>query len=399
MRPLASRLDAMNGEGALSVFARARELERAGRDILHLELGEPDFHPAPEVQEALRQALAAGRDRYTAAGGVPALQEAIAAYLGRTRDLEIDSHNVVVAPGCKPALALTMQAIVDTGDEVLCPDPSFPIYPSLTRGLGGKPVMFGLHEELGFQPDPDEIARKISPRTKLLIVNSPNNPTGTVLNEEVRRAIVELVLKHDLLVISDEIYARVIYGDIYVSLASYPGMLERTAIVDGFSKSFAMTGWRLGYVVVPEWMVPAMHLLVVNSFTCVTEFVQHAAVEALKDRSGACSRMVQTFAERRERFLRALNQVPGFRTSMPDGAFYAWVNISGTGLSAEEVCRLMLEEAGVAGIPGAGFGELGRKFVRFSFAASSEKLDEAVERIQALSVRWTALAAQIAFQK
>jgi aspartate/methionine/tyrosine aminotransferase len=189
-------------------------------------------------------------------------------------------------------------------------------------------------------------------------------------------------------VISDEIYARVIYGQKHVSLASYPGMLERTAIVDGFSKSFAMTGWRLGYVVVPQWMVPAMHLLVVNSFTCVAEFIQHAAIEALQDRSGACTRMVQTFAERRQRFLRGLNQIPGFRTSLPDGAFYAWVNISGTGLSAEEVCRMMLEEAGVAGIPGAGFGELGRNFVRFSFAASSEKLDEAVERIRTLSARW-----------
>ncbi len=386
----------MNGEGALSVFARARELERAGRDIIHLELGEPDFHPTAEVQQALQNALAAGRDRYTAAGGVPALQEAIAEYLRRTRDLTVDSHNVVVAPGCKPALALTMQAIVDERDDVLCPDPSFPIYPSLTRGLGGKPIMFGLHEELGFQPDPDEIRRRISPRTKLLIVNSPNNPTGTVLNEEVRRAIVDLALKHDLLVISDEIYARVIYGQNYVSLASYPGMLERTAIVDGFSKSFAMTGWRLGYVVVPEWMVPAMHLLVVNSFTCVAEFVQHAAVEALQDRSGACSRMVQTFAERRQRFLQGLNEIPGFRASSPDGAFYAWVNITGTGLSAEEVCRLMLEEAGVAGIPGAGFGELGRNFVRFSFAASSEKLDEAVGRLQILAGRWSPTVSQLA---
>jgi aspartate/methionine/tyrosine aminotransferase len=334
------------------------------------------------------EALAAGRDRYTGAGGIPALQTAIAEYLHQSRELKIDSGNVVVAPGCKPALALTMQAIVDHDDEVLCPDPSFPIYPSLTRGLGGTPVMFGLHEELGFQPDPDEIAGKITNRTKLLIVNSPNNPTGTVFNEDVRRAIVDLALKNDLLVISDEIYARVIYDQRYVSLASYPGMLERTAIVDGFSKSFAMTGWRLGYVVVPKSMVAAIHLLVVNSFTCVAEFTQHAAIEALRDRTGACARMVQTFAERRRRLVRRLNQVPGFRASMPDGAFYAWVNVSGTGQSAEEICRMMLEESGVAAIPGAGFGELGRDFVRFSFAASSEKLDEAVDRIQMLASRW-----------
>ncbi len=388
MRSLASRVSKMNGEGALAVFARARELERAGHDIIHLELGEPDFHPAAEVQQALQEALASGRDRYTGAGGVPALQEAIVEYLGRTRGLNLDSHNVVVAPGCKPALGLTMQAIIDDGDEVLCPDPSFPIYPSLTRALGGTPVMFGLREENRFQPDPDEIASKISRHTKLLIVNSPNNPTGTVLTEQVRRAIVDLALKHNLLVISDEIYARVIYGQSYVSLASYPGMLERTAIVDGFSKSFAMTGWRLGYVVVPEWMVPALHMLVVNSFTCVAEFTQHAAVEALRDRSGACAQMVETFAERRQHFIRRLNLVRGFHATLPDGAFYAWVNVAGTGLSAEEICRLMLEDAGVAGIPGAAFGALGMDFVRFSFAAATGKLDAAVDRILALSQRW-----------
>lgn len=388
MRSLASRVGVMNGEGALAVFARARELEREGHSIIHLELGEPDFHPAPEVQHALRTALAEGRDRYTAAGGVPALQQAIADYLNQTRDLDIDAGNVVVAPGCKPALGLVMQAIIEDGDEVLCPQPSFPIYPSLTRALGGTPVMFGLRETNGLQPDPDEIARKISSRTKLLIVNSPNNPTGTVMNEGVRRAIVDFALQHDLLVISDEIYARVIYGQSYVSLASYPGMLERTAIVDGFSKSFAMTGWRLGYAVAPDWMVPAMHMLVVNSFTCVAEFVQYAAIEALRDRSGACSRMVGTFAERRESFLKRLNQIPGFRSSLPDGAFYAWVNIAGTGSSAEDLCRLMLEQAGVAAIPGAAFGELGTDFVRFSFANSMEKLDEAADRILALSSTW-----------
>jgi aspartate/methionine/tyrosine aminotransferase len=383
----------MNGEGALAVFARACELERAGRNIIHLELGEPDFHPAFEVQQALQQALSEGRDRYTAAGGVPALQEAIAGYLGRTRNLPVDPQNVVVAPGCKPALALAMQAIVEDGDEVLCPDPSFPIYPSLTRALGGKPVMFGLREENGFQPDPDEIVRKVSGRTKLLVVNSPNNPTGTVLSADVRRAIVDLALQHDLLVISDEVYARVIYGQSYTSVAGYPGMIERTAIVDGLSKSFAMTGWRLGYVVVPTWMVSALHMLVVNSFTSVAEFIQHAAIVALHDPSRACAHMVKVFAERRERFLQRLNQVPGFRTSLPDGAFYAWVNIAGTGLSAEELCRLMLEEAGVAGIPGAAFGTLGREFVRFSFAASTEKLDEAVTRILALSSRWAPVGA------
>jgi len=388
MRPLAARMSVMSGEGALSVFARAKELERQGRSIIHLELGEPDFHPAAPVKEALKRALDEGKERYCPVLGVPALRGAIAAYLNQTRNLNVSPANVVVAPGCKIALFMAMMALVDPGDEVLYPDPGFPGYESMTLGLAGVPVPFVLSECNHLQPDPGEIAAQITPRTKILITNSPGNPTGTVYTDAVQRRIAELAVKHDLLVLSDEIYARIIYEADYISMMSYPGMEERTLIIDGFSKSFAMTGWRLGYTVAPARIVPALDLMAVNSYTCVAEFTQYAAIEALQDSEGATPRMVAEFARRRTQFVRDLNRVPGFRCLPPEGAFYAWVNISDTGMSAEEICRIMLEEAGVAAIPGAAFGPGGKDFLRFSFASSTATLKEAVERIQKISTTW-----------
>jgi aspartate aminotransferase len=388
MRSLAARLSVMSGEGALSVFARAKELERQGRSIIHMELGEPDFHPGAPVLDALEKALRAGKDRYCTVAGIPALREELAHYLRRTRRLEVDPKNIVMAPGCKLSLFLTLMAIVNPGDEVLYPDPGFPGYSSITAGFGGVPVPYELSERHGFQPDPEEIGRKITSRTKAILTCSPNNPTGTVYSDAVQRRIAELAVQHDLYVLSDEIYARILYGDNYISMFSYPGMPERTVIIDGFSKSFAMTGWRLGYAVAPPEIAEQLDLLAINTYTCVAEFTQYAAIEALRDTSGATPKMVKEFAGRREQFVRELNQVPGFRCPAPDGAFYAWVNITGTGMSAEEVCRIMLEEAGVAAIPGAAFGSSGRDFVRFSFASSNATLHEAVERIQRVSTAW-----------
>lgn len=342
----------MSGEGALSVYARAKELERQGRSIIHLELGEPDFHPAASVREALKQAVEEGKDRYCAVAGVRELRNAIAEYLGATRNVTVSPDNIVIAPGCKIALFLAMMALVNPGDEVLYPDPGFPGYPSITLGLGGVPVPFELAEKRNFQPDPEEIASKISPRTKILITNSPGNPNGTVYSDAVQRHLAELAVKHDLLVLSDEIYARIIYGGEYISMLSHPGMEERTLILDGFSKSFAMTGWRLGYTVAPARIVPALDMLAVNSYTCVAEFTQYAAIEALKDREGATARMVEEFANRREQFVRDLNDVPGFRCLPPEGAFYAWVNMAKTRKTAEELCEIMLEEAGELRFPG-----------------------------------------------
>jgi len=378
----------MSGEGALSVFARAKELERHGRSVIHLELGEPDFHPTKSVNDALKRAIDEGKDRYCPVIGVPALREAISVYLRDTRNVSVSPQNIVIAPGCKIVLFMAMMALIDPGDEVLYPDPGFPGYASITLGLSGVPVPFELLARNQLQPDPDEIKAKITPRTKILITNSPGNPTGTVYTGEVQRRLAELAVEHDLLVLSDEIYARIVYGGNYVSMLSYPGMEERTLIIDGFSKSFAMTGWRLGYATAPARLVPALDLLVVNTYTCVAEFSQYGAIEALRDREGATPRMVAEFAKRREQFVRDLNRVPGFRCAPPEGAFYAWADISEAGRSAEEICKIMLEEAGVAAIPGAAFGPAGADFVRFSFASSTAILKEAVERILQVASAW-----------
>jgi aspartate aminotransferase len=394
MRRIASRVSQLTGEGALEVFSRAKELERQGRSIIHLELGEPDFHPAAPVVDAVRDAVAAGRDRYVSTRGVPALREAVAGYLKRTRRLQVAAEEVLIAPGCKMALALAMMALIEPGDEVLYPDPGFPIYPSFTRGLGATAVPFGLVEKNKFQPDLSEIAAKINPRTRLLIFNSPNNPTGTVFSETALAQVAELARKHDLWIISDEIYARILFSGEYKSIWALLGMTERTVIIDGFSKSFAMTGWRLGYAVAPKHVVDAMDLLVLNTFTCAAEFTQLAAIEALRDTTNSVEAMVEEYRKRRDLFVAGLNRIPGFRCLPPDGAFYAWVNIEDTGMSAEEVARLLLEEAGVAGIAGAAFGTKGKHYLRFSLVSARNLLEEAVERMQRVSIRWRAAVAQ-----
>lgn len=394
MRRIALRVSQLNGEGALAVYSRAKQLERAGRSIIHLELGEPDFHPAAPVVDAMRDAVAEGRDRYVSTRGIPALREAIAEYLKRTRRLQVAPEQVLVAPGCKMALSLAMMALIEPGDEVLYPDPGFPIYPSFTRGLGATAVPFGLEEKNGFQPDLNEIARKITSRTTALIFNSPNNPTGTVFSAEALRRIAELAEKHDLWILADEIYARILFSGEYESIWSLPGMAERTVILDGFSKSFAMTGWRLGYAVAPQHVVDAMDLLVLNTFTCVAEFTQVAAIEALRDSTHAVDAMVAEYRKRRDLFVDGLNGIPGFRCQSPGGAFYAWVHIEETGLAAEEVAKLLLEEAGVAGIAGAAFGPGGKNYLRFSLVSARHLLEEALERMQRVSSRWRAAVAR-----
>jgi aspartate/methionine/tyrosine aminotransferase len=387
-------MSVMSGEGALSVYARAKELESQGRSIIHLELGEPDFHPGPSVIESATRALAEGKDRYCAVAGLPALREEIAAYLKRTRNIDVSAANIVTAPGCKAALFFAMMALLEPGDEVLYPDPGFPGYASIALGLGAVPVPVELSSRNRFQPDLAEVAAKITRRTRMIITNSPGNPTGTVYSDAVQRALAEIAVKHDLWVLSDEIYARIIYGREYISMLSYPGMKERTLIIDGFSKSFAMTGWRLGYTVAPPEVVSALLMMAVNTYTCVNEFVQYGAIDALRDREGSTPRMVAEFERRRERFVHNLNQVSGFRCEAPEGAFYAWVDIRGTGTSAEEICRILLEDGGVAAIPGAAFGPSGKDFVRFSFASSVENLDEAASRIKRVSTVWQGTLAE-----
>ena len=390
MTRIASRVSQLNGEGALAVYSHAKELERQGRSIIHLELGEPDFHPAAPVVNAVRNAVAAGRDRYCSTRGVPALREAIAEYLKRTRRLDIAAEQVLIAPGCKMALSLAMMALIEPGDEVLYPDPGFPIYPSFTRGLGATAIPFGLEEKNKFQPDIEEMAQKITPRTRMIIFNSPNNPTGTVFGNPALENLAKLAVKHDLWILSDEIYARILFTGEYKSIWSLPGMSERTVIIDGFSKSFAMTGWRLGYAVAPTHVIDAMDLLVLNTFTCTAEFTQVAAIEALRDSTNAVDTMVAEYRKRRDQFIAGLARIPGFRCQTPDGAFYAWVNIEETGLSAEELQRVLLEEAGVAGIAGAAFGPGGKNYLRFSLVSARNLLEEALERMQRVSTQWRA---------
>jgi len=288
------------------------------------------------------------------------------------------------------ALALAMMALIEPGDEVLYPDPSFPIYPSFTRGLGATAVPFFLREQNQFQPDIAEIAAKITPRSKVLIFNSPNNPTGTVFSEATLAQIAALAIKHDLWVMADEIYARILFTGEYQSIYNLPGMAERTIIIDGFSKTFAMTGWRLGYAVAPKELIDAMELVVLNTFTCTAEFTQVAAIEALQDSTNAVDAMVAEYRKRRDLFVTKLNAIPGFRCQIPDGAFYAWVNIEDTGLPAGEVARLLLEQAGVAGIAGAAFGPAGKNYLRFSLVSARNLLEEALDRIERVSTRWRA---------
>lgn len=393
MAKIATRISQLTGEGALAVYTRAKELEKQGRSIIHLELGEPDFHPAAPVVDALRDAVAEGRDRYVSTRGIPALREGIAEYLKHTRKLEVRAEQVLVAPGCKMALALAMMALIEPGDEVLYPDPSFPIYPSFTRGLGAKAVPYALREKNRFQPDMAEIAAKITPKTRMLIFNSPNNPTGTVFSDATLLQIADLARKHDLWVVADEIYARILFHGEYKSIWALPGMSERTVIIDGFSKSFAMTGWRLGYAVAQTRVIDALDMLVLNTFTCTAEFTQVAGREALLDITSAVPAMVSEYRKRRDLFVAKLNKIPGFRCQSPDGAFYAWVNIEETGRSAEEVQKILLEEVGVAGIAGAAFGAEGKNFLRFSLVSATHLLEEALERIRRVSSHWRATVA------
>jgi aspartate/methionine/tyrosine aminotransferase len=369
------------------VLVKARALEAQGRNIIHLEIGEPDFPSPPHVIEAAKRALDEGWTHYGPPQGLPELRDAIATYISRTRRITVDGCHVCVVPGGKPIIFFPMLALLEQGDEVIYPDPGFPIYRSMIQFLGAKPVPVPLVEERGFSFDLDILRNSLSPKTKLLILNSPENPTGGVIPAEDVREMAAMVEDRDLIVLSDEIYSRIYYTtEPPTSIASLPGMLEKTIILDGFSKTYAMTGWRLGYGVMPEWLVDAVNKLMVNSNSCAASFTQRAAIEALNGPQTEVDQMVEQFRRRRQAFCAALNEIPGFRCRPPAGAFYAFANVKGTGIPSKDLADLLLDEAGVACLNGASFGAHGDGYLRFSFANSIENLLEAAERIKALAL-------------
>ncbi len=379
---LAERMSRLGTETAFEVLARAKALEAQGREIIHLEIGEPDFDTPAHIKAAAVRALEEGWTHYTPAAGIPALREAIADYIRRTRGIPVGPEHVVVVPGGKPIMFFAILALVEEGDEVIYPNPGFPIYESMIRFVGARPVPLRLRMENEFRVDVEELARLITPRTRMLILNSPANPTGGVLTREDLEAIAELCLKHDLVVLSDEIYSRILYEGEHISIASFPGMLERTIILDGFSKTYAMTGWRLGYGVMPEPLAEAVTRLMINSNSCTAAFTQIAGIAALTGPQDEVDRMVAAFRERREVMVEGLNRLPGFRCLKPKGAFYAFPNIEGAGMSSRELAHYVLEEAGVAVLSGTAFGEYGEGFLRLSFANSIENIQKALERIE-----------------
>jgi aspartate/methionine/tyrosine aminotransferase len=385
---LAERMSRIGSESAFEVLARARALERQGKNIIHLEIGEPDFPTPKHVIEAGQRALDEGWTKYGPTPGFPEFREAIAHYISQTRGVRADAENVCVVPGGKPIMYFTMMALLESGDEVIYPDPSFPIYESVIRFLGAKPVPVPLLESRGFSFDLDVLRDRLSDKTKLLILNSPANPTGGVMSREDVEQIAELVRDRDLIVLSDEIYSRIWYEMEPTSITQFGDMLEKTVILDGFSKTYSMTGWRLGYGVMPHWLADAVNLLTVNSNSCTASFTQRAGIAALEGPQDCVTAMVTEFRRRRDVMVRGLNEIPGIRCSLPAGAFYAFPNVTGTGMSSKALADLLLNEAGVACLCGTAFGQHGDGYLRFSYANSMANILEAIERIRRIADRW-----------
>jgi aspartate/methionine/tyrosine aminotransferase len=381
-RRIASRMATIGTESAFEVSARARALEAQGRSIIHLQIGEPDFDTPAHVREAAKRALDEGATHYAPFPGIPALREAIAADVGRRKGVAADPSQVFVTVGGKGVMLYAILGLIDPGDEVIVPDPGYPIYESLTRFVGATPVPIPIRMENQFRLDVDELAGLITPRTRLLMINSPANPTGGVLTRADLERIAELAQEHDLWVMTDEIYGRILYdGAEHVSIGSLPGMADRTIILDGFSKTFAMTGWRLGYAVVPTSLIKTYSQLVINTISCAPTFAQVGAVQALVGPQDDVDAMVVEFKARRDLIVAGLDEIPGIRCATPLGAFYAFPSIAGTGLSGAELAERLLQEAGVCVLAGTAFGGVGTDHIRVSYANSRANLTEALGRI------------------
>jgi aspartate aminotransferase len=379
---IAKRMQGIHGEAAFQMLGRATELERQGRSIVHLEIGEPDFDTPDPIVRAGIEWLRKGATHYSPVPGVWDLRTAIARHLSSEHPTEIDPRNILVTPGAKMMIFSIIQSIVDPGDEVICPDPSYPAYEAAIRMAGATPVRVKLEESKQFRFDLDQLARQITPRTKLITINSPQNPTGGVLTLDDLKKIADLARKHELLILSDEIYSEIYYTDRPPSILDVPNILDRVFVVNGFSKIYAMTGWRLGYGVVPEDTFAAIDLFINNSVSSTATFTQRAALEAFTPETAkATAEMVAEFRKRRDVFADGLNQIPGIRCLKPLGAFYLFPNVSAVGLSSDEFANRLLNEAGVAVLPGTAFGNYGEGYIRLSFANSLTNIEEALERI------------------
>jgi aspartate/methionine/tyrosine aminotransferase len=377
-------------ESAFEVLQRARALEAQGRTIVHLEIGQPDFPTPAHVKDAAKKALDEGWTGYGPTPGYPDFREAIAEYISRTRGISVTGRHVMVVPGGKPIMFFTMMAVLEPGDEVIYPNPGFPIYESMINFLGATPVPMPLVESRGFSFDLETFRRKLSPKTKMVVLNSPANPTGGVMPREDLATIADMLRERDVLILSDEIYSRICYGVEPASITQFPGMLEKTVILDGFSKTYSMTGWRLGYGVMPLWLADAVDKLMVNSNSCTASFTQRAGLAALTGPQDAVDTMVAEFRRRRDVIVEGLNRIPGFRCVVPDGAFYAFPNVTGTGMPSKELADMLLNDAGVACLSGTAFGSYGDGYLRFSYAASLDNIEDALNRIGKVSERWAA---------
>jgi aspartate/methionine/tyrosine aminotransferase len=379
---LAAGMDRIGTETAFEAAARARALEATGRSVVHLEIGEPDFDTAANIREAAKSALDRGATHYTPTVGIPELRSAIAADATARKGFAVTADRVVVTPGGKPVMFYAIMALVGEGDEVIYPDPGFPIYESMASYVGGRAVPLPIRQENGFRLDPDELASLVTPRTRLLIINSPANPTGGVLTREDLERIAAIAREHDLTVLADEIYGRILYEGEHVSIASLPDMAERTIVLDGFSKTYAMTGWRLGYAIVPEPLVTPFSRLLVNSVSCTNAATQWAGVEALTGPQDSVDAMVAELRVRRDLVVAGLNAIPGVRCLLPAGAFYVFPDISATGLTGAELTERLLHQGGVSALAGTAFGRVGRDHLRLSYANSRENLEEAIVRMR-----------------
>jgi len=387
---LARRMSRLGTESAFEVLARAKALEATGRDIVHLEIGEPDFDTAPHIVEAACRALRSGATHYTPAPGIPELRAAIAETISATRGHSVDVDQVVVTPGAKPIMFFTILALAERGKEVIYPNPGFPIYESMINFAGAKAVPIPLREEKGFRFDVNELVDLITDRTALIILNSPQNPTGGILTEDDLAVIARVCVERDIMVLSDEVYEHLIYDGTFHSITKFPGMStkERTILLHGFSKTYAMTGWRIGYGVMPAALAEHVTRLVVNSASCTNAATQWAALEALRGPQDSVGAMVKAFAERRKVIVEGLNAIPGITCVNPGGAFYAFPNITGTGMSSREAEEFFLNVAGVACLSGTSFGKYGQGYLRLSYANSVEAIQKALARMaDALSSR------------